>query len=567
MSISFLEASPTARQVHDLLLDLGSGAVRSTGSAPHRWQDREIALHWFGHFFWPDTPSGEAAAARLAAELRRRPLAEVAAELRGIFGLFVHDRGTGRWCVVTDNAGLFRVYYDDRRISTSFLSLLRARGVGTADLAAERMIEYLVQGNVLGRETVAREVFKLRADEVLETSGGTGAGSAVRVVAKILPSVAAEDADVSAYYDALAAQSRSLPVSIDTTGGLDSRLNVALMAARGARFEMALASRDGTADVRIAKQVADRLGRPLFRTGHRLERLDEELRAAFLLGDGQANVRGLHRDLQLARDRIGRGVGLVLHGGGGEHYRDYFYAHDFPRYGSRRVDFARYYHMRLAPTRFPPEQLAEVWRGVPEELPARAVAAMEPWRRPTNSESYNRVAHRLRAPEFFGPLFSTYIRLGLGVAAPLLDRRLVEIGFAQPPWQAFFALWHRRLITAHAPELASLPTAEGFTVSASPAAIARDLPKIATFMGRRTIRKVGERLLGKPLAHRVGALAAEPPEFVPLLRHSATMRTALQALQRIGLLTPELGTEALRPVHLGRVLTLGLLAEHLESGR
>jgi hypothetical protein len=113
-------------------------------------------------------------------------------------------------------------------------------------------------------------------------------------------------------------------------------------------------------------------------------------------------------------------------GAGGEYFRDY-YIHDFLHYGSSKVDFDRYYKIRMMTVTPRPEyftsQAGEMFRAACGEVRRR----MESQRAATNSESYARVSYFMKVPRSFGGFFSAYIKLGLDVrvlpapSAPGLD--------------------------------------------------------------------------------------------------------------------------------------------------
>ena len=55
--------------------------------------------------------------------------------------------------------------------------------------------------------------------------------------------------------------------------------------------------------------------------------------------------------------------------------------------------------------------------------------------------------------------------MGLDAVAPLLDYQSALAAIGLPPWSRFFYRWHRGVISARCPDLASLPTADGFSAS------------------------------------------------------------------------------------------------------
>ncbi len=125
-------------------------------------------------------------------------------------------------------------------------------------------------------------------------------------------------------------------LSVDATGGFDSRLVLSMLSDAHLPAELAVSGRPGTADTAIARRLAEELGRPLFLSGHDLSDFDRSLVETYRFGDGLTDVRRLHRDRQLALHRLARGIDTIVRGGGGEFFRDHYFIQDFPFYGSAK---------------------------------------------------------------------------------------------------------------------------------------------------------------------------------------------------------------------------------------
>lgn len=527
------------------------------------WEDASFGIGWKGHVYLPGHEAGRETAAALASILAREDLAAVAPRLGGVFGLFVRDKHRDHWRVAVDNAGCYKLYYDDQGVSTSFLRMMEARRLGVADLLPEALVEYLAFGAVLGAGTLARGIRKLGGGEILEFGAD---GAAPRLLPKD-PDV--EEGDpATTILTGFADLVRSLAgrrVSVDATGGFDSRLVACLLHHHGADFEMATSGRAGVADVDIARAMAGALRRPWHLSGHDLDRLDEELAEAFRAGDGVTDVRRFHRDRQLASDRRARGVEVIAHGGGGELLRDHCFVQDFPFYGSAQVRLQRYYDMRMMPVALPASYLSDAGSDILRGLRDDVLGRFSRYMSKTNNETYDRIYFHLRVPEHFGQHYTNYINSGMDVVAPLLDHKAAYAAIGLSPWRRFFYGWHREVITKHNPALAALPTAEGFSASSHPAHVLSDLRGYGASQLRRAAKKASQRIAGKARFHTVGAFAADAPGFIGMLRASPRFAIALDRLKELGILSGALSAEAVRDIHVGRLLTLGMLAAELDG--
>jgi hypothetical protein len=532
------------------------------GDAVHWWHGPRFSIGWKGHLFLAGHGGGPESVVALAALLEQHGLDEVAPRIHGVFGLFVHDAERAVWQAMTDNGGLYKLFYDDARVATSFLELSRARGASRTELSPPALIEYLAFGQLLGEPTFLSTVRKLRGDEIAEI--GPAPDDRVRIRRKRIDASAGGDLDtVLGHMRDLAASLAGRRVSVDGTGGFDSRLLLCLMDWFGAEFEIATSGQPGNPDTEIPREIARILEHPFHLSGHDLDRLEDDLPVVFRAGDGLTDLRRFHRDLQLAEERLRRGVDLIVHGGGGELFRDHYIIQDFPRYGSPVTNFDRWYDLRMMPVRLPAAWLGRSGAAALGELRPRTLARLESYHSATNNESYNRAYYFLRAPEHFGQHHANYINMGLDVAAPLLDHGVVRAALALPPWQQFFHRWHRQVITRHHPAVAALRTADGFSASAKPALMLRDLTSFGALQVRRVARKVSQRLFGKGRFYVAGAFAADAPGFIAALRTTRHFATAVDRLKAVDVLAPDLALDQIADIHVGRMLTAGMFVDSL----
>lgn len=524
------------------------------------WHDHRFTIGWKGHVYLPGQRAGDESIAALGSALVSSSLASAAPTLCGVFGLFVHDRVAGTWQITVDNAAMYKLFYDDARVSTSFLELLRARRTRGSDVSTERLIEFLSHGAVYGPFTLVDGVRKLRAEEVLELT----ADGEMRFHAKRLTD-AGEHADIvlDRHFAELAHSVGSRQLSVDVTGGFDTRLIACLLHHKGATFEAAISGREDAEDVIIAHRVADVLGAPFQLSLHDISELEHDLPRTFAAGDGLTDLRRLHRDWQNARARIARGMEVMSHGGGGAHFKDFFCLQDIPRYGSRNTNFARFYDLRVTPVKLAPGILTAQAASILANLRQKTLDSFESYRKPTNNESYDEVAYKLRAPEFYGQYFSNYINLGMDVVAPFLDHTCARAAMRLSAWQRFFSAYHRRLITKYCSQLAVLPTTEGYNASAAAKDLPGNLVGYVHMQARRVAKKASQRLLGKVLFLQMGAATVDVKGFVDILRQTSAFATAMLRLKEVGILAPALSAAEVTDIHVGRILTAGMLLDHL----
>lgn len=507
----------------------------------------------------PLLPPAEAGTASLD-EIRRRleteDLDSVVAACDGVFGLFVFDKTTGVTSIATDRIGLYRIYENGRRVSTSFLSLFDEEPHGVAIDAA---MEFLVIGYTHAPATLAAGIRRLAPDHILEIApDGTLRIRQRRSVAP--PPPPAADFFLEGFRERASLCTRLAP-SLDLTGGLDSRLLACAADACGLDFETALSATAQSEDSRIARRVATALGRPLHLEAPPAGDFDREFLQSVTFFDGQIEAAATPRNRRLALARRRRGRQLVVHGGGGELLSDFPFAHAFPRYHGP-VDLRRLYALRYVGIDLPPAVLTDAGRRSRDAVAARYLERWAPLAGSDQARACPLLYLRSKAPDFYGRFLSAYVNAGLACWAPFLEPWCALPAIGLPVRQKIFRLWHRRQITRLRPDIAAIETTdEGMSASIEPGALLADAPRFARHLARRGLRKLAQRVLGRSLFAKPGMSQWDPQDWRDWLRRSDAVATALDFLQSQGLFTSSATPEDFDASHIGRLATLGHLLQ------
>lgn len=539
--------------------------LRSTGL--RQWTNDRFWIGWKGHLYRPGCDAGAASIAALADELGTAPLAQTVGQLRGVYGIFVHDRQDGSWQVSSDHLGFYRLYYDKEVLATKLLDLMMDRGYGPADLDRERLAEFLAQAVVFGPATYVRGVDRLVGGEVLVGRHDAADGPFWRTAPKHLSETQSDDpAIVLDTFKSLAASLAGRKVAVDVTGGFDSRTIACLFAEAGLPFEIGVTGADQSApDVAISERVATILGRKSYPHIHDTSRLEAEIEAVFRASDGQLEMRTIHRDWQNAVARLGRNVEVMAHGGAGGVLKDFAFSHEFPWYGSRQFDSARYYDLRVVPVRIPAEHLSEEARASIAAARQRMLERFEQHRSPTNNESCDRISYFVRSPESYGPYFSTFLNMGLDVVAPFADADLAAVARRMPPWSRFMHRWHRHTMTASCPAAAALITTDGYNASTELRYFLPNLWGWTRNAVRRALRKASQHFLDRERFPPTSKKMANAGDYMQRLRASDAFKSAVARLRDEGILADDLSLEAVRDGEIPRILTLGFLLAHADQ--
>lgn len=521
-------------------------------------EDSRYVAFWYGLPLRAGCSDPNGAMQAILDDSRSRPIEDCFDALDGIYALAFFSKSECCWYIVGDAAGMLRLFYDRRSAGTSFLGLLARGGYGEAAVDRLRLIEFILHEAIFGPWTPVGEVQVLAPESILRLGAS---GAELRARRRPWPRAI----DLTHYFPGHAPSLLTRRISVDLTGGGDSRLVFALASRALANLECCVIGDPSSPDVRIASEIARRAGIPAIVRRHELDTLEAELWPVFRAGDGITDLAHFHPNWQNLRDRRARGIDLILHGGGGELFRDAYCLQDFPLYDLIPPRLERFYDWRLCPL----AGAAASWLASPStiaEIRTQSLAAMRPLASGTNCTSYDRIWLTLKAPSLYGQFYSNYLRMGCAVLAPFLEWRNVAWAICQPGRNKAMHQLHRRLLTEQAAELARVPTTEGYRLAAGPLAMSRDLLAYFGLWTRKLGRKAAQRLIGRTWFLQGSSALAEARGFADRLRESPELPRALAALARIGVARVDAQPKDVPSTQLGRVLTAGMLVQFL-AGR
>jgi hypothetical protein len=517
-------------------------------------------LAWRGTAYYPGERPGPAAIAAALSGGHPDPMVDAARKLRGNFFLSIRDVASGRTVAFTDSAGAFDAFVSGARVSTSFLQLAEAVEARQQDVDPVSIVELLELGKVHDGRTLLPEIRRFRPGTVYELRDG----EEPLIHDLGMPGIDAGPGagfTVERFFQELASSLAGLNVSVDLTGGSDTRL-VAAMLARSLPFECAVSGTANSSDVKIAAEVARALGRPLQVMIHDPSDVADVVGELFEVADGISDLLTWHRLRQFSRERVERRVDIALGGTGGEYLKDWFWLIDFPFYRRRRPNWERVYDTRFRTAAFPRGLLTEQFASHAEEIRPRTLALMRKYAMGTNTESYDRMYHEMREP--VGTAHSVSInQTYVPFLAPLLDPAIVRLGYSLPRRDRFFNRYHRRLITDASLKAARVPSSDtGVTrmsLSSRSRDELRDAPIYVLDKLRRLRTKVGQRV-----GRGGGYPSIDDPALIPAARSSDAFRRAAAGLVSAGVLAPA-AQDQLPERYVGTVMTLGMLFERLDG--
>ena len=391
----------------------------------------------------------------------------------GHFGLVL--RKNGRTFVATDFFGAFQIFHDTEHsvISTSFLAT--AASVERLNWQAQGVYEFAFNVFPTGDDTVFEEVRRLGPEVELELSE-----KVIRhPIAK--PLTAPSAATPEALRTEVAARLRAVVrpfadwygdrMQCPLSGGLDSRLALALLRDAGVSPHVYVYGGPGDEDVEIAREIGAGEGFPVEMFGKAAWRdLDPDAYAAqvernFHETDALVTDGGLFDNggNAFARHRRAEAGQLAVSGGCGEVFRNFFYLPDRPLTARAVVEafFARYVRADATDAFDPRAFIAAI------EAKALAALGLDEARGPLDRQRIEELYPRLRCRSFFGREISLVARHG-AYLMPFLEPGVVAAALRIPLADKNLGRFESALLADIDPKLASYPSAYGHRFTEEP---------------------------------------------------------------------------------------------------
>lgn len=487
-------------------------------------------------------------------ETREEDIPGAAAVLRGIYFVAVRCNDSGNIYAFVDPAGLCHAFHSNRNIGTSFLELAKVERYTAEDVDPDALVEFFHFGCVYEERTFFPAIRKINSDEIIRRGRN---GCTVSIAKPVTDIAALPQRSFDAVLQEFAAATGAERVSMDITGGADSRLLACALAYFGLSFEMATSGRPGIPDLRIGEEVAKTLHRSFYPTYHSGKRADwDEL---FTLSDAMFDVTKNCRQFQLQHDRRERGITLSVSGAAGEAFRETWWMHDFPFYTRREAKLDRLYALRIAPQPLRHSLLAERYKECSERQRERLLRRASRYVVPGNTRTYDRIYYYLQFRAWSGTFVSSSMKL-LRVAVPYADPELMSIGYNLPRTQRMLSRFHRTMICRYSVAAAALPTTEaGVSLASGGLALSCDLGRYLADRSQRLAKKIGQQLLGRTFFQD----SSDDPRMFDELALTMAKRKSTQALADYGVLKQAIDPGTLPKRYLGKVFVLGRFFEAL----
>ncbi|MDA8173770.1 MAG: asparagine synthase-related protein [Nitrospiraceae bacterium] len=523
------------------------------------WSDGQYNVYWKGLVFVSGILSGSDSVKAFVAEMEEKGIESACSILKGTYFFVIESKKKGVIHAFIDNSGLYHAYCTPEKVSTSFLGLAESQGLTAADFDPGAVVEFLHFGSMLTGGTYLPSIRRIGKDDVLRIQQSHQQITFIKKKgARTLADPENPSKPFAQHFTEMAASLRNCRVSVDLTGGADTRLVAAMLDRCGLQFETA--SSGGVQeyeDISISKQVAEVMGRPWFGTIHSASTFEDDVEDMFEATDGLYDLVYYHRLYQLQKDRRKRGIDTIVSGVGGELFKDFWWLHEFPFYSRGTSSIDRFVKMRIMS--FEPMHgiLSEKFEPSSRGLKHNLAKAFSVYVMDTNTKTFDNIFYNVLMGNVAGRIMTSHTHF-VNCLAPFLDTGLARMGFKLDRTRRVYNIFHRTELTKINPALARLRTSEnGISVSSRPADMIYDLPAYINEKIKRVLIKLGASKSKK-------ASLRNAPVFYSKVRQTRVMNQAFETLKANGIINKKAEASQVEDKYLGAFLALGMVAARLD---
>lgn len=477
---------------------------------------------------------------------------------KGNYIIQILDKETGKKFCFTDNSGIYRIYFFKNNISESFLDLVGQISTSEVQLNLNSIVEFLHFGHIYFNKTFVKELQILDKNDFLIID----ITDELLIDKKNIPQIEDKpDINFKKSFSDIIRLLKDKNISIDLTGGIDSRLIVSFFNKVIPNFELAISGLPENSDIKIANKIANLIQKPFNPTFHTsIDISKDDLLRIFQNTDGQVDVISYHRNNQLNDDRFNRNIELQISGVGGELFKDFWWLQDFPLYKKKKSNIEKLYNFRIEGTTFPHHILSKELENISLNLKNNTINNLSTFQQSTNTRTYDKIYYEYKMRGNASSYLLSASKY-FNVYAPLLELDLVRIGYNLERSSRFFNNFHRMLITSLNKKLAKIKSTEDISSSSL------FWYKMADIFGyiKNKSKRITKVLIRKTFKQSVLQESPDNPRVYLDVKKNEFVLEFEQLLKENKIMSEQTSLTSVSKGYFGRFITIGFFIYHIQK--
>jgi len=519
------------------------------------YENEDYSVKYIGLPFIPGYRAGDQSIRVFLQLISNHSIEHASMYLGGTYFIKIKYRKNDITQIITDNIGICKLFYSDKIISTSFLSLINNSNLQKKDIDKRSIIEFLRFGTVLNNRTLFKNIHILPKSKILSISDKGD----MNIIKKdnSTPSVNT----ILNIEDYFRKALRNQKASIDITAGIDSRYNVCLFSNHESIRETFTSDKPENIDASMGSIISEMLGFDHYiHTHHVDKKIENDLDDIWELSDGLIGFIVAHRQYQVSSGRNKRNIDLSISGVGGEFFKEILYMQQFP-FIDKNVNYNLLYDLRFEIFPFDHEILHTQYRAISNELRRNILTDIKKYQNGDFSKTINNIWYEYKIPYFIGFYVSRVTVQYHNVFLPFLERIMFEYSKQIQLNQKIFDIWHRKQITRLNENIASIKTSQEISVSSKYHYMIKDILISIFNRIKRLAIKFGQRIFSRTYILQ----SPVNKDIYALLESSGITEDSIQILKEFGILDINVEVSDINRKHIGNIITLAFVLKKISS--
>ncbi len=472
--------------------------------------------------------------------------------IKGAFYILITNKKTNETIAFTDNSGMYKIYHYNNKISNSFLTLLNylKKKDEKLKLNYKAINEFLHFGFYYFDETPIDKIYRLNKNKyyLLKNDDYHILDKKIGNINSSLKTV-----NIEKFFTIFSSSIKDKKISLDLTGGFDSRLITVLIQKNISDFELAMSGIRNNKDIKIAQKISNILQKKFIPSYHNISNLTYELlEEVFSHTDSQIDIIHYHRLYQYFKQRKKRNVDIFISGVAGELYKEFWWTQDFPFYNSKKIRLDRLYDYRIEGKKFPHNILGPAIKELSFKTKDIIINSLKKFILETNTKTYDNIYYNYKMYAHASTYLTIVNNNCFMAYAPLMELDLTKIGFHLKRHERFFNFFHRKIISKNCPKISKIKTTDMISSSNNMLFLAFDLFLYSFDKLKKIFKHILQKLLNKtffiekPYNEKIYEQIKKFPEIDELF----------YLLKQEGIISTDITINNINNILLGRIITI-----------
>jgi len=421
-------------------------------------EENDITVYVNGFFYIRGCVSGKDSIMKLISLYRENGSIPFR-ELFGSYIIIFKDKSRDEILIFTDNSNMRSFFYNDEYISDDIFQIIEKNKTNFFNHNA--VLEYLKYGNIFEHATLVENIKATKSTLFYRIAKNT-----INEINKKIGDISEKSiyTDIYQYFDDLTLALSNKKITLDLTGGYDSRMIFCALKNRFKDMHIFISGPDSAKDVIVAKKVAEKNDIKIDCLNNNYKEISEkDLLNAFEFSYGQLVFDFCFRLIDFSFYRKNKGYDLRITGDGGVLHKDWWWFQDFPLYKKSGTNLKKFYYQRVNYSKINSNVFNDTFLKKVIDYDDIFTSNLAKYIRKTNTQTYDFLYYYLFGSKL-SRNYNVYSKLIISYA-PLWENEIVKLSYSLPRVERFYYNYIRRVTSHYDKNTSRLKTVYNMTAS------------------------------------------------------------------------------------------------------